>query len=134
MIRKSGILIFIIITVLTINCYANDNISIDVVDENNITLTFDDNISEDLKNRLTDIVLNHHINGHSTNNTSTYSLLCTLFGHNTENNSVNVTEHKVDVEAPRCYMTTYNVETCTRCDYENVTVIGEMYIYCCPED
>jgi len=134
---KYRILFFalIIVSILTINIHANDDF-LPSDNKDSITITFENEeyLTEEQKNRLTDIVLKYKTSGIIDNNLSTYSLLCTLFGHNTEENVVTATEHKVRSSEPRCDMTTYRVETCSRCDYENISVISETYVYCCPED
>ena len=67
----------------------------------------------------------------ATNNTSTYGITCTLFGHDLKNTTVEVTTHKVRATAPRCVVKTYDYEECTRCDHEASTLMGTEYIYCC---
>ena len=65
------------------------------------------------------------------NNASTYGITCTLFGHKLENTIVETITHKVRATSPRCLERTYAYEACTRCDYENSTLIGSEYIGCC---
>lgn len=65
------------------------------------------------------------------NDATTYGLTCTLFGHKIESATTSVITHKVNPTAPRCQEKKYNYEACTRCDYENSTLIGTTYIYCC---
>ena len=62
---------------------------------------------------------------------STYGITCTLLGHKLESSIVCTINHKVRSSAPRCLEKTYSYEACTRCDYENSTVIDSEYIYCC---
>lgn len=64
----------------------------------------------------------------------TYGLMCTLFGHKTEVNSVSVITHKVKTTSPRCKREIYHVTTCTRCDYQEQELSGTSYISCCPVD
>lgn len=64
----------------------------------------------------------------------TYGLMCTLFGHNTEENKVSVITHKVKTTSPRCKRETYNVTICTRCDYQEQELTSTSYIVCCPID
>ena len=63
--------------------------------------------------------------------TSVYGLTCTLLGHKLENTSVSTITHKVRATAPRCKEETYIYQACTRCDYENATLVKTEYIYCC---
>lgn len=62
---------------------------------------------------------------------STYGLTCTLLGHKLENSIVDVITHKVSTTSPRCLKKTYEYSACTRCDYENSTLIDREYIICC---
>lgn len=64
----------------------------------------------------------------------TYGLICTLFGHDTEENVVSVITHKVRTTSPRCKRESYSVTTCTRCDYQEQELNGTSYIVCCPEE
>ena len=67
-------------------------------------------------------------------NVQTYGLMCTLFGHKTEQNTVGVITHKVKTTSPRCKRELYLVTTCTRCDYQEQELTGTSYIVCCPID
>ena len=67
------------------------------------------------------------------NNVSTYSW-CWLTGHDLIIESVNVIEHKVRTNEPRCDKKTYEVETCTKCDYMKETLIADVPYICCPVD
>ena len=62
-----------------------------------------------------------------------YGLSC-LFGHDKITHTVRVIEHKVYKTAPRCKESIYSVTTCSRCDYEEMTLLAQHYISCCPED
>lgn len=62
---------------------------------------------------------------------ATYGLTCTLFGHKLETSTVKTVTHKVRSSAPRCLQKTYTYESCTRCDYEESTLIAQKYIACC---
>ena len=65
------------------------------------------------------------------NNTSTYNVLCTLFGHKTTTESFTVVEHQVSATAPRCLRSIQDVTTCSRCDYVYTDVVTSNYIFCC---
>ena len=67
-------------------------------------------------------------------NVQTYGLMCTLFGHKTEQNTVGVITHKVKTTSPRYKRELYLVTTCTRCDYQEQELTGTSYIVCCPID
>lgn len=62
---------------------------------------------------------------------STYSLTCTLLGHNYEYSTVTTVTHKVSATAPRCLQKKYNHGVCTRCDSQTNTLLKSSYIYCC---
>lgn len=64
----------------------------------------------------------------------TYGLMCTLFGHKYEESTISVITHKVYKYAPRCKDEAYDVSVCTRCDYQEQTLITTSYIDCCPEE
>ena len=101
----------------------------EAIENENITiLIHNEDISEETKEKL----IAFYSNPESHNNTSTtYGLTCTLFGHKLESSVVTTITHKVSTTAPRCQEKTYTYESCTRCDYENSTLIGTTYIYCC---
>lgn len=61
----------------------------------------------------------------------TYGLTCTLFGHDIETSYVTTTTHKARSSAPRCLQQLNQVETCSRCDYVNRTILKSEYISCC---
>ncbi len=64
----------------------------------------------------------------------TYGLGCILFGHDYKYTSASVISHKVRTYSPRCKREIYDVTYCEDCDYTEQTLIGTMYIDCCPED
>lgn len=101
-----------------------------------ITVSIEDttNLSEEKIEKIKNDVLEYHINGNNFENLSTHGITCTLFGHDKQTNRTRVVEHKVAKTEPRCKESIYNVTTCSRCDYEEISCIGYSYIYCCPED
>ena len=66
-------------------------------------------------------------------NATTYAW-CWLTGHDYQYDSVIEIKHKVNSFVPRCYRTIYQVETCSKCDHMESTVLNATYIDCCPED
>ncbi len=58
-------------------------------------------------------------------------LTCTLFGHKTQSAIARTTVHKVHELSPRCEQTFYEVTSCERCDYSDVSVISVDRIICC---
>lgn len=105
------------------------------VDENTVVITrgdtdfiFEAGVSEDLMNSFIYAVETEHEN---CEDTATYGLMCTLFGHKLETSSASTITHEVRTTAPRCLKKTYNIETCSRCDYSSSTLISSVYISCC---
>ena len=76
-------------------------------------------------------IIDYLINGDS--GVTTYNLLCTLFGHKIKEGMMSMTQHHVYDTYPYCEITYYHVETCERCDYENVTIDAVERIGCCLE-
>lgn len=70
-------------------------------------------------------------NGTNDSATTTYNLMCTLFGHKTTTESFTITKHLVRDEHPKCLESLQNVTTCSRCDYVSTEVISSYYINCC---
>lgn len=101
----------------------------EAVENEEITIIIhNENISEETKEKL----IAFYSDPESHNDTAaTYGLTCTLFGHKLESSTVTTITHKASETAPRCQQKTYDYESCTRCDYENSTLIGYKYIYCC---
>ena len=62
---------------------------------------------------------------------TTYGVTCTLFGHKLETGTTYTTTHKARTTAPRCLKKTYTYSACTRCDYDESTLMSSTYIYCC---
>jgi len=64
---------------------------------------------------------------------STYAL-CWLTGHDIVEEEVSVVTHNVYTSAPRCVREIYLVETCSKCDHLEYTLINTSPIFCCPEE
>lgn len=62
---------------------------------------------------------------------TTYNLLCTMFGHKTTTESFTVIEHCVSATAPRCIESIQDITACSRCDYVTTDVVSSIYIFCC---
>jgi len=71
------------------------------------------------------------VDGIDDSSSTTYNVLCTLFGHKTTTESFTVIEHCVRADQPKCLESLQNVTACSRCDYVNTEVIGSVYIICC---
>lgn len=101
----------------------------EAVENGDVTIIIhNEDISEETKEKL--IAFYSDPESHS-DTTTTYGLTCTLFGHKLENTTTAVITHKVRSTAPRCQEKLYDYEACTRCDYENSTLLSNSYIYCC---
>ncbi|MBQ8763971.1 MAG: hypothetical protein IJZ07_07690 [Clostridia bacterium] len=116
-----------VFSVMTISAYAQN------IEEETVTVTventdfiFNSNTTEEFRSKFIASYLNPVDDG-----AETYGLTCTLFGHKLESSIVTSVTHKVRTIAPRCLQEKYNVETCTRCDYTNKTLISSTYISCC---
>lgn len=126
------ILTFILCVILAVNCSAfttEDSAYDFVVGDAAITVVFDSDSS--LTTDKQEQVAHHMVYGDD--GTSTYAW-CWLTGHNIVVENVTSIEHKAYVLSPRCKRTIYSVETCTKCDYINETVIAQSLIACCPEE
>lgn len=93
-----------------------------------IEIIINDEVSEETKAKIE----RYFANGTPTDDgTVTYGLTCTLLGHKIECTSISTIEHKVSATSPRCLKKTYDYEECTRCDYEQATLVDREYIICC---
>ncbi len=116
-----------IFSLVSISVYAED------AAEETVTVTVEDtdfifyaNTSEEFRSKFIAAYLNPEDDG-----AEAYGLTCTLFGHKLESSLVTSVTHKVYSSDPRCVQKTYNVETCTRCDYTSQTLISSTIISCC---
>lgn len=87
-----------------------------------------ENISEETKEKIIAFYTN---GGEEKEGVTTYGLTCTLLGHKIESSTVTTINHKVRSTSPRCLEKTYDYESCTRCDYEDSTLLTTEYIICC---
>lgn len=99
------------------------------VKNTNVEIIIHDEVSEETKEKIE----KYFASGEPVqdDNAITYGLTCTLLGHKLETTTVSTVIHKSRASAPRCLKKTYNVDTCTRCDYETSELIRSQYIYCC---
>lgn len=86
------------------------------------------NISEETKEKAIAFYTN---GGEEKNGAATYGITCTLLGHKLESTLVYSINHEVRATSPRCLKKTYDYATCTRCDYEDSTLVSSVYIICC---
>lgn len=97
-------------------------------DENIEIIIVNQDISEETKAKAINFYTD---GGEEQEGVSTYGLTCTLFGHKTESTQVYRINHEVRTTSPRCLKKTYKYTACTRCDYEESTLISSAYIVCC---
>ncbi|MBR6579522.1 MAG: hypothetical protein IKK74_11315 [Clostridia bacterium] len=77
------------------------------------------------------IIAQRIVDGSINSQTTTYNVLCNLFGHKTTTESITVIEHCVSDTQPRCLQSFHEVTSCSRCDYVDIVEITSIYIYCC---
>ena len=113
-------------SVMSISVYADDAKENTVtVTVNEIVFVFDADTSEEFRSKVIANYFSHD------EDTATYGLTCTLFGHKLESSVVVTITHNAKSTAPRCLEQTFNMEACTRCDYTTKTLIDATYIHCC---
>ena len=125
------ILTIVIIISLCINASAREATDI-IYNYGNITILFDADttLSTEQQLRIADILVN------GDDNTSTYNLWCSLFGHNYDTTEyATAITHEVRTVAPRCLKEYFLVHICSRCEESGqIESVGSEYIVCCPED
>lgn len=88
--------------------------------------------NEDISEETREKIIAFYSNGgEKKEGIATYGLTCTLLGHKIESSTVTTITHKARSTSPRCLQKTYDYESCTRCDYESSTLMGQKYIVCC---
>ena len=124
----------VILAIASVFSLATFSASAENTDENTVVITrgdtdyiFEAGISDDLMNSFIYAVEAEH----DCDDAATYGLMCTLFGHKLETSTAHTITHKASATDPRCLKRTYAVETCSRCDYSNSTLLGSTYISCC---
>lgn len=103
-----------------------------VVDGEECTVDFTGSSLDDAKRQL---VAESILGIREDDGDTTYGLMCNLFGHKKASETRTVYRHQMSVTEPRCAIETWEITTCTRCDYLEQTMITRQYIYnCCPEE
>ena len=127
--KKIITLILVVVSLfsmMSISVYAEDtNESTVTVTVNDTVFIFDADTTEEFRSKAIVHYFNHD------DGATSYGLTCTLFGHKTESSVVAAVTHKVRSTSPRCLRETFDVETCSRCDYVNSSLITSEYIVCC---
>lgn len=93
---------------------------------NEVTVIFHNEVSPEIQERII-----AHFNGEELPVAGSRGITCTLFGHDLEKSSIDTVSHKVRTTVPRCLRETYTYEICSRCDYEEYTLVSSTYIDCC---
>ena len=94
----------------------------------NITIIFDEATPFSAEQR--ENIANKLVNG--TDDTSTYGLMCTLFGHKYVEDVVTTITHCVSDTQPRCLEEDFEIGECSRCGDTYTNRISYRYITCCP--
>ena len=125
----SIVLSMFIVVSLPIFSSASDNIG-NVVNIGSVTVEFGENSSFTCEEQhvLAQLIANNEINNDVS---TTYNLLCTVFGHKTTTETITVIEHCVSDTPPRCIKSFQDVTACSRCDYVDIVELSSIYIYCC---
>ena len=94
----------------------------------NITVVFDETtpFSEEQRVNIADKLVN------GADNTATYGLWCTLFGHDYVEDTVMTVTHCVNDTQPRCLEENFEIGECSRCGDTYTNRIAYTYITCCP--
>lgn len=123
------ILIFALLFSFSTSIYATDgNLYTYTYIEGNMEIEIQySDLSEDQLLRIVSLF----INDNEYNDSSSYGLTCTLFGHDITTTATNVTNHYVYESYPYCELNQYNVDICERCDYSKTTLINVDRVGCC---
>lgn len=63
---------------------------------------------------------------------ASFNLICALFGHDYEYDTVITITHKVRDTQPRCLREIFEIGLCSRCGATTAESLGSVYISCCP--
>lgn len=122
-----------LMAVVSLLCVMSVAAAAEGVSEDTVTVTVNETVfifDADTTEAFREKAIAHYFSEED-DNTATYGLTCTLFGHKLTSSVVTAVTHKVSATSPRCRRETYNVETCSRCDYVNSRLLGSEYIVCC---
>lgn len=126
-------IISLIMAVVSLFCIMSVSAGAEGVDEGTVTVTVNETVfifDADTTEEFREKAIAHYFDGEDDGATA-YGLTCTLFGHKLTSSVVTAVTHKVRTTSPRCLSETYDVETCSRCDYTKSTKIDAQYIVCC---
>ncbi|MBQ3227294.1 MAG: hypothetical protein IJB43_01790 [Clostridia bacterium] len=120
-----SLIALLFVLLITITSAARENI----YTINDVTIVFSEtsSLSDEQKALISHLIING-----TDNSSTTYNLMCTLFGHNTATENISVIEHCVNDTPPRCRKTVQDVTMCTRCEeLIDTHIITSYYINCC---
>ena len=127
-------LLFIMLSLCTVLslCVSATEVYQYTYDDIGVTIQFDENshFSSDERKYIADFLAYGNTKD---SDTSTYAW-CWLTGHDYQYDYVVSVHHRVSQTVPRCEETTYEVETCSKCDHLEYTALSAVYIDCCPEE
>jgi hypothetical protein len=97
-----------------------------------ITICFDEHtaLSAEMRQMIAEKLLNGS-EFETDDGATTYSW-CWLTGHNKQTDYAQKITHEYRSTSPRCLSETYEVVTCTKCDYYTEELIATTYLNCCP--
>lgn len=121
-IKLAAVILLIFIT--SISIFASNNIG---YNDHDIEIIFaeDTTFTESQK-----ISIENHLTGQK-NIITTRGILC-LFGHNLTVERVVTKQHRYYSTSPRCLLQTYDISSCSRCDYVSSNLINSVRIICFP--
>lgn len=128
--KTKRFLAILMVVIISISLFAMPTSAAEVEEPHaHIEVYFEDeNLSEEFKEKATAYFLN---GAPENGGIATYGITCSLFGHKLESGATYTITHKARATAPRCLKRYYDYSACTRCDYEQSTLISSEYIYCC---
>ena len=129
--KKFFIVMLCLSMLFSVNISASDGYQL-TYDDLGITILFENNthFSADEQQYIADQI----VYGNAESNDSSTFAFCWLTGHDYQYDYVAAVHHRVLEKAPRCEQTTYEVETCSRCDHLEYSPLTTVYINCCPEE
>lgn len=120
-------MVFILLCLFSISAFASAEDTY-VYNFDSVVVIFDENNSWDAATRE---AIAHSLVYGEEEPTTTYNLLCNLFGHKYETKSVTTITHCVLDESPRCLEEHFNISLCSRCGDQVTQRTAYCYITCC---
>jgi len=127
------LLLIVLCFCMTFTVYASDN-EVYQYEYTDLDITIEFSESTQLSADERHYIADHLVYGNTeAEDTSTYAW-CWLTGHDYQYDYVVAVHHRVLEKIPRCEETTYEVETCSKCEHLEYTALSTVYIDCCPEE